>query len=226
MKCINNIQENEDHTYEYYEIHDEIWRDILEQMVRRDKTPIRLTKINPSMYQQALIDFMRFGKITRYPIKNILKWKNIIIRNTIFLDVNTMFYGHTSYFDEDTFNDYVLNTDETGESIHDWGEAWEYMGERGYEEILDAFMPKFSNGHDLISDYGLEPLQRIVVELLQTDDPNQIIVLINKALDISHQRSDLSELFIEGGQASLNKISGLDENVINLIKEEIYKYFN
>jgi hypothetical protein len=220
-KKINYIFENDDHIYAYYEIYDEIYCDILMQMVNEDRTKIILKKIKPSMYQQALNEFVKFGEIVRYPTKYINDWKDIIIRNFAYLDVITMFWGHTQSFDEDTFNDIVLNSDETGERIGCWSEAMDLIEKRGYDEVLDDFLPKFSNGHDLISDFGLEPLGKIVNQLLQTEDPNNILVLINKALDISHQRSDLSELFIEGGQQSLNKISGLDESVIKIIKEEI-----
>lgn len=225
-KRSNIFEKSDDYIYDYYEIYDEEFRDILTKMLNGDKTKIILGKIKPSMYQQALNEFMKYGQIMRYPAKYIYEWKDIIVRNTVILDVITMFFGHTSYFDIDTFNDYVLNTDETGESVHDWTEAMEYIEEHGYDDVLEAFLPKFSNGHDLISDYGLEPLGKIVAKLLQTTDVNEILVLINRALDISHQRSDLSELFIEGGQKTLNQISGMDETLSRIIKEEIIKLFN
>jgi len=218
----NDFNDQED----YFEEYDDTFREILTKMINGDKTKIILKKIKPSMYQQALNEFMRYGKIMRYPTKYIDAWKDIVIRNTIFLEVNTMFYGHTNYFDVDMFNDEVLNTDETGESVRDWSQAWEYMEEKGYDVVLDEFMPKFSNGHDLISDFGLQPLQNVVRSLFETQDPNQILVLINKALDISHQRSDLSEIFIEGGESSLNRISGLDENVLRIIREETIRIFS
>lgn len=211
--------------YEYYERYDNLFTEILMDMVNRSTKKHVLRKINPNMYQKALNDFMKFGEITNYPTKYIEDWKNIIINNYMYLDVITMFYGHTNYFDVDTFNDMVLNTDETGNRVNDWSEAMEYIEENGYDEILDNILPKFSNGHDLISDYGLEPLRKIVHELLTTTDPNEVLVLINRALDISHQRSDLSEIFIEGGEQSLNRISGVDENIMRIIKEEITNYF-
>lgn len=226
LKSRHIFEGSDDYVYDYYEIYDEEFRDILTKMINGDRTPIRLAKIKPAMYQQALNEFMRYGQIMRYPTKYIDEWKDIIVRNTILLSVITMFFGHISYFDVDTFNDYVLNTDETGESVSDWTEAMEYIKAHGYDDVLEAFLPKFSNGHDLISDYGLEPLEKIVSQLLQTTDPNRILILINQALDISHQRSDLSELFIEGGQASLNKISGMDEGLNRIINEEIIKFIN
>jgi len=216
----------EEQVYEYYENYDNLFGEILMDMVNRSTKKHVLRKINPNMYQKALNDFIKFGQLTNYPTKYIYDWKNIIIENFTYLDVITMFYGHTNSFDVDTFNDMVLNTDETGNRVSDWSEAMEYIEDNGYDEILENILPKFSNGHDLISDYGLEPLREIVHELLTTTDPNEILVLINKALDISHQRSDLSEIFIEGGEASLNRISGVDENIIKIIREEVSKYFN
>jgi len=201
-----------------------LFGEILQLMTAKSNEKIRLRKINPNMYQKALNEFVRFGKLMHYPEKHVYYWKDNVINNFMYLDVITMFFGHSNYFDTDAFNDYVFNTDETGESINDWSEAWEYIEEMGYDIVLENILPQFSNGHDLISDYGLEPLREIIMTLMENDDPNEIIVLINKALDISHQRSDLSELFIEGGEASLNRISGLDENIIRIIKEEINNY--
>jgi hypothetical protein len=209
----------------YYEEYENLFREILMDMVNKSSKKHILRKINPNMYQKALNDFMKFGKITHYPTKYIYDWKNIIIQNFLYLDVITMFFGHTSYFDVDAFNDMVLNTDETGKRVNDWGEAMKYIEKMGYDEILDNILPRFSNGHDLISDYGLESLRKIVEDLINTNDPNEILVLINKALDISHQRSDLSELFIEGGEASLNRISGMDETILKIINEEILNYY-
>jgi len=226
FKSKHITESSDDYIYDYYEIYDEEFRNILTKMINGDRTPIRLSKIKPAMYQQALNEFMKYGQFMRYPTKYVDEWKDIIVRNTILLSVITMLFGHTSYFDFDTFNDMVLNTDETGESVSDWVKAMEYIEEHGYDDVLEAFLPKFSNGSDLISDYGLKPLEKIVSQLLRTTDPNEIIVLINQALDISHQRSDLSELFIEGGQASLNKISGMDENLNRIINEEISRFIN
>lgn len=212
--------------HDYYEKYDNLFGEVLQKMINKSNEKIRLRLINPNMYQKALNEFIKFGKLVHYPTKYVELWKDIVIENYIYLDVITMFYGHTSNFDVDMFNDYVLNTDETGKSVSDWGEAWEHIEEMGYDDVLDNIMPTFSNGQDLISNYGLEPLGVIVRELIDTTDPNDVIVLINKALDVSHQRSDLSELFIEGGEKSLNMISGVDENISRIVREEVKDFFN
>jgi len=220
------MKDNEDYAYDYYEGYENLFREILSRMISRSNEKFRLLKINPNMYQKALNEFMKFGELLHYPTKYVEQWKDIIIENYTFLDVITMFFGHTSYFDVDSFNDAVFNTEETGESVSGWSEAMEYIEENKYEEVLDNILPRFSNGHDLISDYGLKPLGKIVEELYAASDPNKIIVLINKALDISHQRSDLSELFIEGGESSLDRISGMDENIMKIIREEVSNFIN
>ena len=82
--------------------------------------------------------------------------------------------------------------------------CYEYM----YEVFnIDELLPKFSNNEHTISDYGLEPLVKLMKEMSEQDTPEEIIVTINKIMDVSHQRSDLAELFIEGGSKTLSYIS-------------------
>lgn len=77
-----------------------------------------------------------------------------------------------------------------------------------YDEYdLNYVLPTFSNNQYTISDYGLEPLYKLGLEMIKQDTPEEIIVTINKILDVTHQRGDLAELFIEGGSKTLNYIS-------------------
>lgn len=87
---------------------------------------------------------------------------------------------------------------------YDFGSAYEFLDE---VYNMDDVLPLFSNGQWVLSDYGLEPLFRLGEEIIRQEDPNEIIVTINKILDVAHQRSDLAELFIEGGSKSLDYIS-------------------
>ncbi len=90
---------------------------------------------------------------------------------------------------------------------YNFGAAYEFLDEV-YK--IEDILPLFSNGQWVLSDYGLEPLFKLGEEILSQDDPNEIIVTINKILDVSHQRSDLAELFIEGGSKSLDYISAAE----------------
>ena len=63
------------------------------------------------------------------------------------------------------------------------------------------------DGTDAVSDYGLKPLYNVLKEYTDSSTPEQTLVIINKALDVTHQRGDLSSIFIQGGRSTLTKIS-------------------
>lgn len=157
-----------------------------------------LQKIYPSMYQKALDDFMLFGKLTRYPKEYIFKWRYIILRNTAFLEAMTDIGGHSPCFPVDEFNEVFFPDRE--KYIKDFSEIQKILDDE------DTF-PTWSNGQWLLSDYAIKPLTEIVWKMYQTEDADEILVELNKALDIYHQRSDLSELFVHGGQEALTKVS-------------------
>ena len=75
------------------------------------------------------------------------------------------------------------------------------------EYNIDDVTPQFSNDHHVLSDYATEPLLKLGVELEKQTSPEEIIVTINKILDVVHQRSDIAEIFIEGGSEALYDIS-------------------
>ena len=80
-----------------------------------------------------------------------------------------------------------------------------------YYEFLDAMglydwmeLPDGSSGW---SDYGINPLQKIIMEYNPNMTPEQVIVIVNRALDVVHMRGDLASIFIEGGRQTLSQIS-------------------
>ena len=68
------------------------------------------------------------------------------------------------------------------------------------------------DGSDAWSDYGLEPLMEIIKEYNSDLSPEEVIVIVNKALDVYHQRCDMASIFVEGGTRALSKISECKEN--------------
>ena len=187
--------------HDYYEVRDEVLMDLLCSLRNEKKERIKLQKVKPMQYKRALMEFTKFGYLMRFPVKQVMKWKNLLLHNTMMLDIVTELFGHTEYFPYDEYYDFVC--DEGVERNHNFSDAIDNLVEKG----IDDLVPHFSNGADLISDYGLKPLLKLSQELLPLEDPNEIIVVMNKMLDVSHQRSDLSELFIEGGSESLYNIS-------------------
>lgn len=67
-----------------------------------------------------------------------------------------------------------------------------------------------SKGNDILSDYGTEPLIKLTRQLMLEEDESKIVTLIDRMLNVVHQRSDLASLFIEGGSQALSDISGYD----------------
>jgi hypothetical protein len=63
------------------------------------------------------------------------------------------------------------------------------------------------DGSDAFSDFGIKPILKILSEYKEESTPEQTLVIINKCLDVYHQRGDLSSIFIRGGSKSLTAIS-------------------
>jgi hypothetical protein len=59
-----------------------------------------------------------------------------------------------------------------------------------------------------MSDYGTDPLVKLAFQLAREDEAEKKVVIIDKMLNVVHQRSDLASWFIEGGSAALSDISG------------------
>ena len=66
------------------------------------------------------------------------------------------------------------------------------------------------SGHNYISDYGLEPLERLLETLLDEEDINKKIPIIDRILEVAHPRSDLAGWLVQGGSAALSQLSGYE----------------
>lgn len=192
-----------------------------------------LPLINPSMYHKALEEFTKFGKIVKFPSKYIYQWMGIIMRNTAQLRANTILSGHDSYFPYEEFSDFL-------DSYFD-NEDWEikdnnvcYIDKNGEQQIINIynFCDKIGlydwmiapDGSEAISDYGLNPIEKLISEYDENQTPEEVLVLINKILDVYHCRGDLASLFVNGGTKALTQVSnGIKESKIINITENQYK---
>lgn len=201
-----------------------------------------LPLINPSMYQKALSEFTKYGKLQNFPSKYIYQWMGIIMRNTAQLHANTELAGHMQYFPYEEFsefleayfgnddweikNDNVCYVDEDGEKIET--NIFDFCDEIGLYDWMEA-----PDGSSAWSDYGLEPIEKLIAEYNENKTPEEVLVIINKILDVYHCRGDLSSLFIQGGTKSLYQVSnGVVENKKKTIciteaqQKLILKYLN
>ncbi len=176
--------------------------------------------INPKMYEKALQEFTKYGKFIHFPTKYLYQWMGIIMKNTAILREMTNICGHGYYTPVDDFVGYYFEDDydkweeyknNIGES-YDWAAMWEFLDEMGFDKW--SVLP---DGSDAVSDFGLEPLEKLILKYNTEISPEELIVLINKLLDVVHCRGDLASMFITGGSRALSQISEETQN-----KKSIY----
>ena len=170
-------------------------------------------------YRNALIEFVRYGEFMRFPTKYIDQWADIVTNNTLTIQACTELAGHTQYFPFEEFCDAFGFDNESEEYEKYYGNfdaCSEYLDEVGFYDW--AILP---DGTDAISDYGMEPLYKLIQELEETSTPEQKIVVINKIMDVWHMRGDLSSAFIQGGSKALSQISYPEENLTENTLQDI-----
>lgn len=220
-----NIHENNDiYEHPYYDyLYDYNAYKVLS--IFEDNGNLWIPLIQPSMYKKALNEFVKFGKLEKFPTKYIYQWMGIIMKNTAILHTCTDLFGHSTsydfplediiafYFDED--EDEWENYKKNSNIDDDFECAFNLLEEKGFYDW--CVLP---DGTDAMSDFGLEPLEKLINEYDRNKTPEEVLVLINKILDVTHQRGDLSSIFINGGSEVLTKISENIKHKKIYIKEE------
>jgi len=139
----------------------------------------------------------------RIPENVVDAWFEVVVKNTVILDYMTCLAGHASYFPSDDLED--MFGDEVDWS--DYHEASKYLYDIGFYDWCK--LPDNSNAW---SDYGLQPIYKLISSYQENMEPYEVLILINKILDITHHRGDLASAFIEGGSRTCSQVSGI-ENV-------------
>lgn len=240
---------NDEHIYyDYLEEYTSYY--VFQQFLHGEKLFKNLIK--PQMYQKALSDFVANGRFTTFPTKYVYQWMGVLMRNTAILRECTSIAGHDIGYpidefvdvffegDMDSFEEYAKTLRNKGTFSPEFG--WMERDEEESEDVesenvdlYDAYCQFLEDkgfwdwlvlpdGSGAYSDYGIRPLEELIVQYTEDSTPEQTIVLINKILDITHQRGDLASAFIEGGKSSLTKISNnsfLNETQLRKIIKEI-----
>jgi len=85
------------------------------------------------------------------------------------------------------------------------GMLYDLMSDRFFDYYMND--PKGKMG-GFISDYGLKPLEELLVQLLRATSPEEKLLIIDRMLNVVHQRSDIADWFVEGGSHALAQLSG------------------
>ncbi|MFA5207333.1 MAG: hypothetical protein WC428_01635 [Candidatus Paceibacterota bacterium] len=102
------------------------------------------------------------------------------------------------YFD-DNFNPESMDREDIRGMLYD------LMSGRFFDYYMNDPEGKMGG---FISDYGLKPLEELLVQLLRATSPEEKLLIIDRMLNVVHQRSDIADWFVEGGSHALGQLSG------------------
>ena len=182
----------------YNDIRDQAEYDIMEQaLAYRKGRKLQYTRLYPSQVNRVWLSYSQMD-IVLHPkaVDNIIETMEY---NTAILDVMTACQGHAVY---DGIKEMVYR--------FELSRTQERKLNRVFLDIDD--WAQFSNGHWLLSDYGLTPLINLLLRVYTEPDYGRKICYLDQMLSVTHQRSDLTELFIHGGSASLTYLSEFAQN--------------
>ena len=179
--------------WENYDISDLLY-EFLEDK-RSGRTKKHWNVIPAAQYHNLLRRYMENPAGARIP--NIVnRWMDeIIIKNTLSVQYITDLAGHSSNFPYD-------DCENTFGQEGDYSFWSEYLNNEGFYDW--SVLPDGSNAW---SDYGLEPIWKVLSNYKYDTPAEETLILINRVLDIGHCRGDLASAFIEGGSHSCDYIS-------------------
>lgn len=117
--------------------------------------------------------------------KGLERIEAIMVENVLKLAVNTEISGHSECYPAEALADHFEESEVEG--FVDW--AIETPG--GWR----------------ISDYALRDLLPLAALATETDDPMLKLAVLDRMLNVCHQRSDLAGWFVEGGSMTLSHLS-------------------
>lgn len=140
--------------------------------------------VSKDMLAKVWNQFIDDGHVTDIATLNYIQKR--ILLCTARLDALNALAGHDTYDPNEEY-DLGLTAKEQDEMFNHWATD--------------------SKGQWTISDYGLPKIQNLLFPLLQEPSPEKKVVLIDKILNIIHQRGDLAEMFVQGGSDTVQALA-------------------
>ena len=178
-----------------HELHDDILQGTMNEFRSSNENDTQHWKpVNFSAVQRIWVEASKMGFVRNE--KGLNQIAEQIITKIVQLQVNTELAGHTSIDPND-----MLQSD-----------GIEPFTDEEYERFVDWLVDE-KTGQWRISDYALDKLYNLANKLMNTASSDEKLVIVDTILSVTHQRSELAELFIEGGQQSLNILSDIADEV-------------
>lgn len=190
------LNENNNVDWDLYELKDELFNQAVEGFLRArngsgEKQPWQFLPF-PRL-KKIWEDYIRYGFVR--DVKGLDIIEAIMIQNTVKLWVNTELSGHVEYSVDDELERFGITYDD----------LWNYDNGFTYDDYMRSDITN-------ISDYGLKPLLKLLEQLYQQSKPEDKLVTIDKMLNVIHHTSDLANIFLRGGSADLDQLSGYYKN--------------
>lgn len=178
----------EETMWAWVEIYDEPARERMREAILTGRV-IGMRPIHPGMIQKLLTDYMLYGFV-RNP-RMLERIMDRFLWNICQLQQNTIACGHSQENPLEHFDVPRKEYDVWLELVMVGGPT-SAMFE--YDNLIE------------ISDYGLDPLLKLTVEHMEASSPEESLQVMNRMLNVCHQRSDLSAIFVKGGSQVLDMI--------------------
>jgi hypothetical protein len=165
----------------------------------------RWTVVPFEMWRRVRTEFFRYGFIrSEKALQNVV---DIVTHNVLQIIVNTMI----DYFA--LYNRWREELSMMGDE-HELKQIFPYIEQACAQYKLDKVdldmfdeYAQDDKGITRATDAARAVLLSNIKELAQESDPVQQVVILDHIFDISHQRNDLASWLIEGGTASLSKLT-------------------
>ena len=239
-EVIKFLKESDDSDYDYWENFSEqrenmiisLFNDFLFNNNETFSKHINWKVAPSNRIKKIWEDYMTYGVVRDERGVDLIS--DIILENIMKIYIITVLAGHTSEHPDEYYNDNIgYNVDEylngqlnnpnldkfIGEFIannvededrNNHNELKTLIAEELKDKFLEYYIEDPKSGHAYLTDYGLDALLNYYHELRKTSDYEDKIPILDKILNVVHQRSDLALWFIEGGSSALSNISGYE----------------
>lgn len=178
------MMDKDDAYYYLLETETTVLFEILDEFEKYDTQPWKVVpayKLRKQYVDMYVVGFANDSEVE--------KIQDRIIDNILRLQINTILCSHGTQDPIEWLKDYAeLDVDE------DWLDRYG-------DWIIDP-----NCGQWRISDYALDKLFPLAVELLAADDAETKLYWIDRIMNVVHPRSDLASWFVEGGVQTLRLI--------------------
>jgi len=184
-ECIHEVTSEYHAQEDFIERRDRIMLEVVDAFLKGAKR-IYWPKVKAHLLAKTWLLYGKRGTVDEEAIEKIADQMIDLVAR---LTVSTELSGHTSHDARQELEDVyeIVLTDEQ------------------WRKLLDGLEDEQGNWY--LSDYGLKPLQALALRLYSASTAEDKLHIIDRMLNVVHQRSDLAGMFVEGGTTTLHKIA-------------------